>query len=204
MKRDVTVRDGGSTKVARLEEVLITSELQRRKYRAPNLTEENKALHALAVEMGNCSEESPGRVVMMAMNLCSADSAGISVLENGEGKEPQLRFIEVAGKLATMKGGTGKFTGTPSGATLESKTPQLFYYPTRYFHYNFGEIPPTVELLVVPFYSAGGAPWGTIWIASHTEQDGFDAEDLRVMKSLAAFASGMLRVLGFQRPKPIC
>src|SRR6185312_4776058 len=46
----------------------------------------------------------------------------------------------------------------------------------------------------LPFYVEGKAV-GTIWVISHDESCRFDAEDLRIMSSLATFSSAAYQVL---------
>ena len=55
----------------------------------------------------------------------------------------------------------------------------------QYFH---SVTPGIEEALLVPFH-VGGKAVGTIWVVAHHENRKFDAEDERLMKSLAQFAS---------------
>ena len=48
---------------------------------------------------------------------------------------------------------------------------------------------PIVEGLVIPVYLGTESP-GTLWIIAHDEECKFDAEDVRVMTSLAEFTAG--------------
>ena len=48
--------------------------------------------------------------------------------------------------------------------------------------------PPVVEALLLPF-SLNGKTIGTIWVVAHDERRKFDAEDERIVTTLAKFAS---------------
>ena len=48
--------------------------------------------------------------------------------------------------------------------------------------------PPVVEALLLPF-SVAGKTVGTIWVVAHDERRKFDAEDERMVTTLAKFAS---------------
>lgn len=176
-----------------LSDLLITPELFRREPKAPDHAAENCALVALAREMSDHPRSLPQKLVEVAVQLCQAGSAGISLLRNEGGKE--IFFWEaLAGAYAPYVGGTTPRDFSPCGVTLDRGAPQLFFYPARLFEYFQAAEPPIVEGLIIPFY-AGGRPLGTIWIVSHDEGRRFDAEDLRVMTSLAEFTGTALQVL---------
>src|SRR5947209_9207340 len=67
-----------------VEDVLITHELNRRAARKPDFEQENRALLQLAHEIGTHPEGVLHKTAEFAMQLCRADSAGISVLEHNE------------------------------------------------------------------------------------------------------------------------
>jgi len=67
-------------------------------------------------------------------------------------------------------------------------------HPERDFPYFAEVTPPLEEALLIPFYVRGEA-LGTIWVVSHDDRRRFDAEDLRVMTSLGAFAAAAYQTL---------
>ena len=64
-----------------LEDILITPELSRRRSRAPDYAAENRALVALAREMATNPKNLPQKLVELALELCRAGTAGISLLK---------------------------------------------------------------------------------------------------------------------------
>lgn len=97
----------------------------------------------------------------------------------------------MAGALKHYKGGSTPRDWSPRGECLNAGTAMLYSRPARYFTYFQKLAIPIVEGLVIPMYAAGLAV-GTIWIVSHDEQRGFNAEDVRVMTSLGNFAAHAL------------
>jgi signal transduction histidine kinase/ActR/RegA family two-component response regulator len=70
----------------------------------------------------------------------------------------------------------------------------LFSHAHR-FYTQFAEVhPPLVEGLLVPFHVDGRAV-GTVWVVAHDETRRFDAEDQRLLESLAGFAAAAYQVL---------
>ncbi|MCU1385603.1 MAG: hypothetical protein JWL71_4300 [Acidobacteria bacterium] len=175
-----------------LEDILVTDVLPRRAPRAPDFPAEIAGLHALA----HCLAEQPDamlpRLLEIATVLCDAGTAGLSLLEHADTGD-LFRWRHLAGALKPSEGGSTPRAFSPCGVTLDRGAPQLFSYPARYFTYFDAAIPPIVEALVIPIYWNGRA-LGTIWIVAHDEARRFDAEDVRVMQSLASFTAAALCV----------
>jgi two-component sensor histidine kinase len=176
-----------------LPDVLITPELTRRRPRPPNYAAENRTLVALAREMATAPERLPQRLVEMAIELCQAGSAGISVLKADTAGE-YFYWEALAGVYAPHVGGRTPRDFSPCGTAVDCHAPQLFSYPARYFTYLAAVEPAITEALVIPFY-ASGRPLGAIWILAHDAERHFDAEDVRLMTSLAEFTGAALQVL---------
>jgi C4-dicarboxylate-specific signal transduction histidine kinase len=66
-----------------LSAVVATSELKRRAPRAPDFETENRALTALAQTLGASHGSTLQKLVDVALDLCNAHSAGITLLEAG-------------------------------------------------------------------------------------------------------------------------
>lgn len=159
----------------------------------PNLQAENEALVTLASQIALEPENIWHRLASVAMRLCQAGSAGISLLDPTS-KNPQMfRWVALAGAYEPYIGGTSPRDFSPCGTCLDRGTPQLYRYPSSYFTFLNAVQPPIVEGLVVPIYDAGH-PLGLIWIVSHTDERGFTTEDVRIMTSLAHFSAAAWRI----------
>ncbi len=176
-----------------LEDILITPELSRRRSRAPDYAAENRALVALAREMATNPKNLPQKLVDLALELCRAGTAGISLLKS-DAEGEYFSWEALAGMYAPRVGGRTPRNFSPCGTTLDRGAPQLFSVPARYFTYFEREDSPIAEGLVIPF-ALNGHALGTIWVVTHDESRRFDAEDVRIMTDLAEFTAAALQTL---------
>src|SRR6516225_2031853 len=133
-----------------LDDVLITAELARRPVRSPDYEAESRALTALAEVMAQSPQAILQRLVQTALEMCRADSAGISILES-DGTSEMFRWPAIAGLLANHVGGGLPRSASPGGVVLDRNASLLFAYPERHFDYGMKIDPPIVEALFVPF-----------------------------------------------------
>jgi signal transduction histidine kinase len=169
-----------------LGDIVTNSELARRSSRAPEYQAENQALEILAQTLAHSPERVLQKLVEVAQQLCRADSAGISLLEE-HGGEQVFRWEALAGVLRDHVNGTMPRNASPCGITIDRDATQLMYLPERFFPALKIE-PPIVEALLVPFH-VDNQPVGTVWVVTHTDHRKFDKEDERIIKTLANFAA---------------
>jgi signal transduction histidine kinase/CheY-like chemotaxis protein len=176
-----------------LESVLCTEELKRRPSRPPDYHAENQALLTLAQELTNSPGSVLQRLVDIALELCRGHSAGISLLEDDPGglspRGNHFRWHAVAGQWAPLVWNTTTPRDDgPCGTVLDRNITLLFANPHRYYAQFAGVHPLLVEGLLVPFHVDGQAV-GTVWVIAHDETRKFDAEDQRLLESLATLAA---------------
>jgi PAS domain S-box-containing protein len=164
-----------------VDDVIITGELTRRPSRTPDFEAESKALTSLVKELA----ERPGnvlqRLVEVIVEMGVAGSAGVSLLE-GE----RFRWAAIAGEWAALVDEGMPVDASPCGIVVARDQMLLFEHPEQVFPGN--QIDPLItETLLVPFH-VGGKAVGTVWLLSHDARK-FDAEDARLLQSLAEFAS---------------
>lgn len=177
-----------------LEDILITEEIGTRAGRAPDWEQESIAFSTLARVMATNPERLIDTLLEVALHLCRAETAGLSTLESPTESGQLFRWTNLAGKLDSFIGGSTPRDFSPCGVCTDRAAPQLFSRPERYFTYFQKVNVPFVEALVIPVRVGDTIP-GTIWILSHTEGNGFDAEDVRIMTDLADFTGCALSVL---------
>lgn len=169
-----------------VDDILVTAELAGRTSRAPDYEAENRALGLLAQEMAT----NPGGVLQtcaeLVLELCHADSAGISILEPG-GENGMFRWHAAAGRFAPNRHGTMP-KESPCGTVIARDSVLLFNEPERFFPALRGVEPRIFETLLAPC-RVDGEPVGTLWAVKHTPEGRFDAEDARLLQSIALFAS---------------
>lgn len=186
----VDMTGGLETTSVSLEDIDISDQLLARHISKPNRKGEIAALYALAASRNNLSVFLT-RVSSLAMELCEADSAGVSLIESSP-TEAYFRWHGLAGELERYNGGTTPRDWSPCGNCLKARRATLYSYPERHFTYLAKVERPIVEGLIIPMFF-GGTPVGTIWIVSHASTHGFDAEHVRIMTSIAGFATSAVQ-----------
>ena len=177
-----TVHVGSAAKPT---DLLVTRLLSIRAPRPANLGAEVRAFHELSQLMLEHPDRAAQRFVELALELCGAGTAGLSVLAKDAHGADIFRWDNLAGRLASYLGGTTPRHFSPCGLCLDEGAPVLVAHPARIFTYFNDVAVPIVEALIIPLYDAGAVPLATIWIVAHDEGRGFDAEDVRVMTQLA-------------------
>jgi signal transduction histidine kinase len=168
--------------MATLEDVDIAVELDLRPSRSPNYEREHEAVTVLTGEIAANPRNMLQKLVEVAIDVCDAHTAGISLLEGDV-----FRWIAVAGIFAGARDGTMPRHQSPCGVCIDRDAPQLMHLADRLFPALLTE-PRFVEALLIPFHDHG-KPIGTVWIVSHDFERRFDREDKRIMDVLARFAS---------------
>ena len=170
---------------AALIDVDIKAELTTRPFRQPDYEAEHRALLQLADAMAEHPSEVLQKLIEITCEVCRADTAGLSLLETHNGDEV-FRWEAVAGRYAGYRNHTMPRNASPCGTTVDRNTSQLMYMAERIFPALKAD-PPVVEALLLPF-SLNGKTIGTIWVVAHDERRKFDAEDERIVTTLAKFA----------------
>jgi len=176
-----------------LESVISTPELNTRPSRSPDYQAESRALSALGQEMANAPQNVLKKLVDVALELSRAQSAGVSILEEKNGRKI-FKWHAVAGQWVSYVGGTMLRESSPCGTVLDQNASLLLSHPERYYPIPSTLTPPIVEVLLIPFHVAD-KPIGTIWAIAHDMSLRFDAEDERIMSSLGKFASAAYQTL---------
>ncbi len=180
-----------------LESVLCTQELNNRPARSPDYEALAGALVTLSQALATSPEQILQQLVEAALDLCRAQSAGISLLEEENGRKI-FRWHALAGQFAPHLWGTTPREFSPCGTVLDTDAVQLMSQLDRHFSY-FADVEPRIsEALLVPFH-VGGVAVGTVWVVCHDQTRQFDAGDARVMSSLAEFAAAAYQALSETR-----
>jgi signal transduction histidine kinase len=167
---------------AALSAVLINAELRSRPRRAPDYSRENQAFADLAKELADNPDNMLQRLTEIALDLCGADTAGISLLEGDV-----FRWEGLAGVYASYRNSTMPRAASPCGVCIDEGLTQLMHLPDRCFPALCAE-PRFVEALLIPF-AVKAKTIGTVWVVAHSEDRKFDAGDERIVRTLANFAA---------------
>jgi len=172
-------------------DVLMTGVLASRPARQSDFAAESQALRTLAQHLMDAPQSMLKTLVRLALDLCRADTVGVSLLETTSNGESVFRWVAIAGALEPFEQGTTPGNFSPCGTTLACNQPQLYSYPERFFSYLAHPQFPVVEGLLIPLH-VNDRPLGTLWIISHTDARHFDTEDQRLMMSLGGFTAAAL------------
>jgi GAF domain-containing protein len=130
-------------------------------------------------------------LVEVSIDMCGADSAGITLEEPLHDGETQFRWIATAGKYENFLGAVLPRHYSPCGTCLDRAQPQLFRVPKAYLDMIGVDAPPVTDGLLIPWIAEGTR--GTIWVIAHGPYQHFDREDYRLMQSLSDFAAIAVR-----------
>ena len=146
---------------------------------------ENEALLTLADEMAQRPDNVLTRLCELILDTCRADSAGVSLL-----REEMDDFVwpAVAGAWAPFVNGSMPRSASPCGAVIDHDDVLIFRDVLAQFPATGQATPEIAEIMLAPFHR-DGVPIGTVWAVIHDLERVFDAEDRRVLASLARFAA---------------
>lgn len=172
--------------------VLLTRQrLSSRPQRPSDPVRENAALLALADEMALRPDNVLNLLCELILETCSADSAGVSLLRE---ETDEFVWPAVAGAWAPFVHGSMPRSASPCGKVVEYDEVLIFRDVPAQFPATGQATPDIEEILLAPFHR-DGAPIGTVWAVSHDPLREFDAEDRRVLTSLARFAAAAYQTI---------
>jgi hypothetical protein len=126
-------------------------------------------------------------LVNAAVDLCGADSSGISIETEGGRDEDFYTWVATAGEYEGFLHATLPRYPSACGTCLERGQPQLFRVTQRFFDLMGIEAPVVTDGILLPWQVEETR--GTIWIMAHGRREAFDASDLKMMQVLANFAA---------------
>jgi hypothetical protein len=176
----------------KMEDLLDSDEFLSRRPKEPRFADrEAQAIQRLQESESRSPEAILQELVQIAVDFCTADSAGISLEEVNEDGESQFRWIVVAGSFCRyLKGTTPRFY-SPCGTCIDRGVPQ--HYQVTHPYYNFLGInaEPIRDGILIPWHSEHML--GTLWAVSHRADDAFDIGDYEFLHKMADMVSQRIR-----------
>jgi hypothetical protein len=130
-------------------------------------------------------------LVNAAVDLCGADSAGISIEKQDPTDEHFYHWVATAGLYSGFLNAILPRYPSACGICLERGRPQLFRVSQRFFEILGVEAPPVTDGILLPWQV--DATRGTIFVMAHGRNEVFDHGDIRTMQLLADFAAAGFR-----------
>jgi two-component sensor histidine kinase len=166
-------------------DLLITDALLQRPERVPNLRAEVAAFGELSQILAVDPRHAVRRFTQVALRLCDAGSAGLSLLRpNGSG-HTDFEWEVVSGAMDAHEGDATPHNFSPCGLCLDAGTTILLSRPEREFTYLSRVRPTIFEALYVPLYDNARKALGVLWIVQHDPVARFCVNDVRIMEQLA-------------------
>jgi hypothetical protein len=131
-------------------------------------------------------------LVKAAIDVCGADSSGISVEKDGCDDKDFYHWVATAGSYSGFLNAVLPRYPSACGVCLERGGPQLFRVSRRFFEILGVEAPLVTDGILLPWEADGMR--GTIFVMAHGRDQAFDYGDVSMMRMLADFAA-----LGFRQ-----
>ena len=133
-------------------------------------------------------------LVRVAVELCSADSAGISI-EREDGSDQEFyHWIATAGDYSGFLNAILPREPSACGVCLERGHAQRFTVSQRFFDILGVKAPLVTDGILLPWNTEDTR--GTIFVMAHGRKHAFDQSDARLMTMLADFAA-----MGYRQQK---
>lgn len=163
-------------------------------HRAMTELDATRQMEGLA-RLGRVFMEQPETIlqelVTTAVELCGAESAGISIESESRTDEDFYHWVATAGTYSGFLGARLPRYPSACGVCLERGHAQRFRVTEKFFSILGVEAPPVTDGILLPWVA--GATRGTIFVMVHSREDAFVANDARVMEMLADFAAMAVR-----------
>jgi len=126
-------------------------------------------------------------LVSSAVDLCGADSAGISIQREDGSDQAYWHWIATAGVYSGFLDAILPREPSACGLCLKRGHPQHFTVSKKFFDILGVEAPVVTDGLLLPWNTEDTR--GTIFVMAHTRTEAFDQNDVRLMTMLADFAA---------------
>src|ERR1700735_1179133 len=136
-------------------------------------------------------------LVNAAVELCGADSAGISIEKEDRTDENFYHWVATAGQYTGFMDAILPRYPSACGVCLERGRPQIFRLGQQFFDLMGIEAPLVTDGILLPWEVDGTR--GTIFIMAHERQEAFDLDDCRIMQVVGGFAAMGVRQLKQQK-----
>jgi hypothetical protein len=120
-----------------------------------------------------------------AVELCGADSSGISIQQENGSDAEFYHWVATAGAYSGFLNAVLPRSPSACGVCLERGRPQLFRVTKPFFDLLGVEAPEVTDGILLPWDE--GETRGTIFVMAHGRNVAFDGNDVRMMQMLADF-----------------
>jgi hypothetical protein len=133
-------------------------------------------------------------LVQAAVDLCGADSAGISIEKENASDEAFYHWVATAGDYSAFMNAQLPRNPSACGICLERGHAQHFTVSEKFFEILGVQAPLVTDGILLPWGTEDTR--GTIFIMAHGRREAFDSNDAQLMSMLADFAA-----MGYKQQK---
>ncbi len=156
-----------------------------------NAALEMKGLQRLARAFVEQPENLLQQLVETAIDICGAQSAGISIQKTDDNGEIFYHWIATAGQYAGFLNAILPPFPSACSVCIERNSPQVFRVTKLFFEIMGIDAPVVTDGILMPWQVDD--THGTIWIMAHEEHRTFDSADSSILASLSDFAAMAVR-----------
>ena len=167
------------------------TEFNARKLHARDLTLQMEGLRRLTHSFVQNPDTILQELVNAAVDLCGADSAGISLETEEKSDTNYYHWVATAGQYNGFLNAVLPRYPSACGICLERGKPQLFRVSQRFFDIMGIKAPLVTDGILLPWRVDNTR--GTIFIMAHGRTTAFDKDDGQMMRVLADFAAMAVR-----------
>lgn len=167
------------------------TEFAARKLHTRDLTLQMEGLRRLTHSFVQSPDTILQELVNAAVDLCGADSAGISLETEEKSDANYYHWVATAGQYNGFLNAVLPRYPSACGICLERGKPQLFRVRQRFFDIMGIEAPLVTDGILLPWQVEETR--GTIFIMAHGRTAAFDRDDGQMMRLLADFAAMAVR-----------
>jgi two-component sensor histidine kinase len=175
-------------------DILSDPQFAQRKLHVRDVSLQMTGLQRLAHAFVESPESILQELVNAAVDLCGADSAGISIEKEDRTDKNFYHWVATAGDYSGFLNAILPRYPSACGICLERGRPQLFRVSQRFFEILGVDAPLVTDGILLPWQV--DSTRGTIFVMAHGRSEAFDNGDLRTMQMLADFAA-----MGFRQQR---
>jgi hypothetical protein len=175
-------------------DILSDPQFAQRKLHVRDISVQMTGLQRLAHAFVENPESILQELVNAAVDLCGADSAGISIEKEDRTDKDFYHWVATAGDYSGFLNAILPRYPSACGICLERGRPQLFRVSQRFFEILGVEAPVVTDGILLPWQVDDSR--GTIFVMAHGRSEAFDSGDTRTMQMLADFAA-----MGFRQQR---
>ena len=158
-----------------------------RQLRARHVATPVEGVNRLARVLVDAPERILQELVEAAVDLCGADSAGISLETRNGSEDKYYEWVATAGEYAKFLHAMLPRVPSACGTCLERGKPQHFRVSQRFFDLMGVRAAEVTDGILLPWHV--NQIRGTIWILAHGRTEAFDQDDVRIMHVMANIAA---------------